>query len=231
MRKLLTIIILLSYFLFSGIAYADYTINTATSNADSIGYIGYSTTNSEYGAQSFTTTAAGTVDITELCVFKANGSPTGGVDVELRADDAGTPDENTLIDSGSIAHADIPASQGMATVTGLTGVSLSASTVYWLVISNTSGGVSTSNNYGGCGTLTSTYAGGEWLTSATYPAWNTAAVRDMNSTIVVTEGGGGGGGTSATTTPDGTAQVTISGFFLFFVTMFFIVWSFKKSRH
>jgi len=53
-------------------------------------------------------------------------------------------------------------------------------------------------------------------------------------TVVEGSGGGGGGGGDGATTTEATSTVeqtqtnTFNGFIIFFVTMFFIVWSFKK---
>lgn len=214
-HKALTLVIVFVAFMGSAHAVlADYSIDTASATSGSIGYIGYSSATSQQGAQSFTTIGAGTLDVQNMCIFIAQGSPTGGVTVELFADSGGTPTGSVLA-SGTIAAGDISGTQQLVAVSGLAGVTLAASTSYWLVSRRTDNTNSTSNNYGGCGTLTDTYAGGEWIVNGVYPAWSAGAGRDQRSTLQITEATPPD--TTATTTPDAMPQTLFFGFVILMV--------------
>lgn len=137
---------------------------------DDAAYVLFYDSGSEKIAQSFTPSTTADIAQVILKLYKT-ASPTGNMFVELRADSSGVPSGTVTATSSTLDVSTLTTSSSgeLKTFTFTAGTSLTASTLYWLVL-NTDYGVSTVN---WVGVLTkgtsSSYAGGsakKWNGSA-----------------------------------------------------------------
>ncbi len=130
---------LLSFFIFSGVVHADYTITTTsgTTPTDVFGTNNGPNAQDDY-AQGFTTTGAGTVSQVTV-MLQVNGGP-NSVTLSIQGNSGGFPD-GTPIDGGAATFipSDFSGSCTEATFTFSTPISLAAATNYFLTFTTTAG--------------------------------------------------------------------------------------------
>jgi len=211
---------ILAFSVFFGVAHADYSITNSTLPGTTVLNIRNSPTHGQTAVQ-FTTSDAGTISSLEAA-FDVTGSPGTDLVVKIYTDTGGEPD-TSLGTSDAIAVPD-----GCTTYPAVfsTPVDVDASTAYWLVFDNESGSVDGGGNYLNCGDGTGNSL--RWNGDS----WDMFSDADIAYDIsVVSEGGGGGGGgggESSTSTVDQIHRNLFSGFVLFFISMFFVVFVFKR---
>jgi len=211
------------------IAHADYTITTST-NFGNIGGVGQ-TGRVSYAAP-FTTIGAGTMQTFTACLA-AGGTPSDNVDLSLEADSAGTP-SNTPIATAAVAGSSLTGTPTDISFSFSSPQSLSASTVYWLVLRR-DGSLDGTNLYKPCGnTGSGTQA---WASTLGTGTWDQDYVNfNQRYVIPIVEGGGGGGGgnaTDSTTTAslvDSPTEDLFNGFVIFFMAAFGTMWVLRRRQ-
>lgn len=165
------------------LALASSTITTTNSTnvEDTFGF----TTGQQYAAQSFTTTQSGTISSIATSL-QTVGSPSDNVTVSLQADSAGAP-SGVSLGSGTVAAASVPSacSSGRTTFTFSGPVTVTNSTLYWVVYSR-SGANDTSNRYQICGNDTSSYATGNPAEASNLFVWTNFTWED-NITLTIND--------------------------------------------
>jgi len=156
---------------------ADTTITIAASGT--AGGVGNAAGTTYWQAQSYTATAAG--EITQITVGHSapTGSPTGTITIEIRSDSAGAP--GSVLWSGTYTP-----TTGTNTIAVSGGPTVSASTLYWIVLRPTS--AQSSNNYWQItASDSSVYSGGNRAyTSNSGSSWTNTSNADLAGSITIT---------------------------------------------
>lgn len=150
--------------------------------------------------------------------------------LEIDTDNAGEPSGTPVGGTGTVSNLTLGFACGSPpTVTLSSPASLTSGTTYWLVLSR-SGTYDSTNEIATCGP--SGYGGGLYIRrdSGTWLTNLHSGADDMNFELQDNTGGGGSGtdDTSATSTPDKQIDTLFYGFVIFFATLYFVVFSFKK---
>ena len=123
-------------------------------------------------AQSFQLTGTTTLNKVALKLRKV-GSPTGNPTVRILGDNNGSPDKNNVLASGTLNSSLITSSYSFAEVTFSTNPTLTANTVYWIVIDTSA---NSSNYWQWSSDSTQGYTRGNAKSSANWqassPVWN-----------------------------------------------------------
>lgn len=177
--------------------------------------------------QSFSSVGAGTASDMTICAVRANDSGnTDDLRVGIYADVGTGQNTGSELAGFDLNWADITTSGASYTRSFDVPFDLSASTNYVIVMSRPT--FDATNYFADCGSGSSIYGiGGSYDVAG---AWGTRTATVNFSMDVVESGGGGGEGFGgATSTVDQSQENLFSGFILFFITMFFTIWFFRKN--
>jgi len=177
----------------------------------------------------FTTTETNNNAEIVLCVWKT-GTPTDDLKISIQEDSGGFPDgvdiSYLLLDGGvmSASSCSVPVSLG-----SITGLSLLSGTDYWLVADRT-----------GADSDTDSYNWFQYYTDTNYESahnegsgWSVYGVGDTYNpygSIILTTETPPQPQASSTSSIDQTQTNLFYGFLVFFLTFWFVVWSFKKRN-
>lgn len=169
--------------------------------------------------QSFTATISGTLTSVTYKIT-SNGTPTDNLLIYFEADVAGSPSGVPLDTITKVDPAD-----GIYTDVFAGAPSIVSGSSYWIVFTR-SGAVDSSNYLVMCRNTSGVYAGG---TNKDFSVtWQDQSPTDLSLTLLQDLPPSPALDTSATSTVNQTEQNVFNGFFVFLVTMWFVVWSFKK---
>lgn len=161
-----------------GLTMAGDSINTSASGGTS--QLGDVSGNEYVRAQSFTTVNGGLLTQFTVGLSSNNNSPTGDVTWSIRANNSGDPDAS-ILSSGTFTPT--PSSTNTINLTTAQQITLSASTIYWIVFSVPA--QATNNYYQIIRSTSSSYAGGSMEYSTDGGSSWTSTSFDLEMTVTI----------------------------------------------
>jgi len=207
--------------------FADEILDTGVSGASSVAGIPFASITRERAAQSFSTSAGGLIEQVRVDMYKDATYSATGLNVVIYGDSGGEPDEVAVATYS--ASMDEFASGSCAEVIfdfAYEGP-LDPATTYWVAFEPQ--GTPDDQDFVFCGVEPSGYGAGE-LQFFEGSAWSTTYDRDIAASVYLVDeepAGAGGTATSTPQEPDGVLHLFL-GIWLFYVSMFFMIWVFKR---